>query len=73
MACWYGVNTVCTLALDIIRQVAALKPDDELPEDLMRRFYFTPYALLRCGRYVDRIQPFLKHFKPEKRVWSTHA
>lgn len=47
-------------------QVSALKPGDELPEDLMRRFYFTPYALLRCGRYVDRIQPFLKHFKPEK-------
>ncbi|PRW56323.1 sulfotransferase [Chlorella sorokiniana] len=46
-------------------QVSALKPGDELPEDLMRRFYFTPYALLRCGRYVDRIQPFLKHFKPE--------
>lgn len=47
-------------------QVSALKPEDPLPEDLMRRFYFTPYALLRCGRYAERIQPFLKHFKPEK-------
>lgn len=58
------VHPICPNGL--YPQVSALKPGDELPEDLMRRFYFTPYALLRCGRYVDRIQPFLNHFKPEK-------
>ena len=60
----HASHPVCPNGLYL--QVSALKPGDKLPEDLMRRFYFTPCALLRCGRYVDRIQPFLKHFKPEK-------
>ena len=47
-------------------QVAALRPDEDLPEDLMRRFYHSCHALLRCGRYADRIEPFLRHFKREK-------
>lgn len=47
-------------------QVAALGPRDVLPPDLMHRFYHDCYALLRSGRYVDRIAPFLKHFKREK-------
>ena len=32
----------------------------------MRRFYHSCHALLRCGRYADRIEPFLRHFKREK-------
>ena len=47
-------------------QVAALDPSDPLPEDLMQRFYHDAYALLRSGRYADRIAPFLEHFKREK-------
>ena len=47
-------------------QVASLGPEEALQEDLMRRLYFTPFALLRCGRYAERIQPFLRHFKHEK-------
>ena len=50
----------------LVVQVAALKPQDPLPEDLMHRFYFSCFALLRCGRYADRIAPFLRHFKREK-------
>ncbi|KAL4457893.1 hypothetical protein ABPG75_012758 [Micractinium tetrahymenae] len=46
-------------------QVAALGPKDVLPPDLMHRFYHDCYALLRSGRYADRIAPFLKHFKRE--------
>lgn len=47
-------------------QVAALGPQDVLPPDLMHRFYHDCYALLRSGRYADRIAPFLRHFKREK-------
>lgn len=48
------------------RQVATLSPEEPLPEELMQRFYYSPYALLRSGRYADRIAPFLRHFKREK-------
>lgn len=47
-------------------QVAALKPEDPLPADMMHRYYTSCYALLRSGRYAERIAPFLKHFKREK-------
>lgn len=48
--------------------VAALGPHDPLPADLPRRLFTTPCGVLRCGAYADRIAPFLRHFKREKRV-----
>ena len=56
----------CALANLPLAQVAALKPEDPLPADLMQRYYTSCYALLRSGRYADRIAPFLHHFKREK-------
>jgi hypothetical protein len=49
-----------------LAQVAALQPEDPLPADLMHKYYTSCYALLRSGRYADRIAPFLQHFKREK-------
>ena len=46
--------------------MAALKPEDPLPEDLMQRFYSSAGAVLRCGQYWERLQPFLRHFKREE-------
>ena len=52
--------------LPCLAQVAALQPEDPLPADLMHKYYTSCYALLRSGRYADRIAPFLQHFKREK-------
>lgn len=46
--------------------MAALGPTDPLPADLMQRCLTSPYALLRAGRYADRLAPWLHHFKREK-------
>ncbi len=43
-----------------------LGADEPLPEDLMRSFYYNCGAILRCGKYADRITPFLEHFPREK-------
>ena len=44
------------------RALEALGTADPLPADLMQRFYFTPAGILRCGRYADRVAPFLAAF-----------
>lgn len=46
--------------------VAQLSPSDPLPDDLMRKYYGSCHAVLRSGRYVDRIAPWLQHFPREK-------
>lgn len=43
-----------------------LEVDEPLPEDLMRTFYYSCGSILRCGKYADRIAPFLEHFPREK-------
>lgn len=50
-------------------KVAALGPNEPLPEDLMRRFYFQCSSLLRCGKYADRVAPWLKHFPRENMMF----
>ena len=47
-------------------QVEQLDVDEPLPEDLMRTFYYSCGSILRCGKYADRIAPFLEHFPREK-------
>ncbi|KAI3436813.1 hypothetical protein D9Q98_006223 [Chlorella vulgaris] len=54
-------------------QVATLPPGAALPEDLNQRLYFSPYGLLRCGHYADRIAPFLRHFKRENMMFIDFA
>ncbi|GAB4823377.1 hypothetical protein N2152v2_010423 [Parachlorella kessleri] len=47
------------------KQVEQLDVDEPLPEDLMRTFYYSCGSILRCGKYADRIAPFLEHFPRE--------
>lgn len=47
-------------------RVATLAPSDPLPEELMQKYYSSCHALLRSARYVERIVPWLAHFKREK-------
>jgi hypothetical protein len=36
--------------------------DAPLPADLPTTFYFQLHSYLQCGRYADRLQPWIKEF-----------
>lgn len=47
------------------KMLSKIGPDDPLPPQMMKQFYDRCSTVLRCGRYAERVKPFLDLFPKE--------
>jgi len=47
------------------KMLSKIGPDDPLPPQMMKQFYERCSTVLRCGRYAERVKPFLDLFPKE--------
>ena len=47
-------------------KLRCLGPEEELPKDMPEMFYFNLESHLRCGDYIERLQPYFELFPREK-------
>lgn len=43
-----------------------LGPKEDLPASMPELFYFRPSSILQCGQYATLVEPYMRHFPPEK-------
>lgn len=47
------------------KMLSKIGPDDPLPPQMMKQFYERCSTVLRCGRYAERVKPYLDLFPKE--------